>query len=225
MKKTSPFIHLLVITTAFLPMAYLAITWPGIPETVPIHYNLNMEPDKIGNKSILWWPVAMVAAVSILIYFVMLNIRKLDPKQRKAPPSSTFQKLAIVIVVFLTLLNFLIVISASSYKVLPQRLFDRLLFTLVALLLAFIGNYMNNLKPNYFAGIRIPWTLNSDYNWRKTHQLAGKLWFWGGLIMAVLFIFIPVKAILTTLFVIIGILIIVPIIYSYRLFKIEKSNG
>ena len=47
------------------------------------------------------------------------------------------------------------------------------LLPLTGLLFMFIGNLMYSIKPNYFAGIRLPWTLSSDDNWRATHKVGG----------------------------------------------------
>ncbi len=35
-----------------------------------------------------------------------------------------------------------------------------------------IGNLMTRIRPNWFIGIRTPWTLSSDTVWRKTHRLG-----------------------------------------------------
>ena len=35
------------------------------------------------------------------------------------------------------------------------------------------GVLIKNAERNWFAGIRTPWTLSSDYVWDKTHQLGG----------------------------------------------------
>jgi uncharacterized membrane protein len=48
---------------------------------------------------------------------------------------------------------------------------------------AVLGNYMHSIKPNYFVGFRTPWTLESEDNWRKTHQLVSKVWVPGGLLI------------------------------------------
>jgi uncharacterized membrane protein len=95
------------------------------------------------------------------------------------------------------------------------------MWPLIGLLFAVIGNYMNNIKPNYFAGLRLPWTLSSDHNWRKAHQLAGKLWFWGGLSAAILSLIIPSPFSIIIFFTILIFLILIPVIYSYRIFKSE----
>jgi uncharacterized membrane protein len=95
----------------------------------------------------------------------------------------------------------------------------RFLFISMGLLFAIIGNYMNNLKPNWFAGLRLPWTLENEDNWRRTHQLASKLWFAGGLLMALCGLLLPFKAAFTALIIIGLIIVIVPGVYSYRIYK------
>jgi uncharacterized membrane protein len=54
------------------------------------------------------------------------------------------------------------------------------------LLLATIGNYSSNLRPNYFVGLRTPWTLESPETWRATHRLGGRLMFFGSVSLLVL---------------------------------------
>ena len=54
---------------------------------------------------------------------------------------------------------------------------------LLGLIFVIMGNYMPKLKVNHTVGIRLPWTLQSEDNWHKTHRLAGKLWVLGGLIL------------------------------------------
>ena len=42
---------------------------------------------------------------------------------------------------------------------------------------------MPTFKPNYFVGIRTPWTLENETNWRKTHRLGGKVFMIAGVII------------------------------------------
>ena len=132
----------------------------------------------MGTKNDLWVIAGILSGAAILSYLLLSNVRKFDPKLRKVPPSGTFRRLAIVVSLFITAMNFLVISSVNN----NIRLLDRAMWPLMGLMFAFIGNYMNNIKPNYFAGLRLPWTLSSDYNWRKTHQFAGKLWFSGWII-------------------------------------------
>lgn len=220
MKSTSLFWSCLVIIMAIAPLICLAIIWKSIPEIVPVHYDFNFKPDKFGNKSTLWLLNGLLAAVSILIYFLLINLRSFDPKQRNLPPSETFARLAFVIAAFLTMLNFMFILSVATNRM----LLNTWMFPLMGLLFAFMGNYMNNIKPNYFAGFRLPWTLSSDYNWRKTHHLAGKFWFWGGLLATLLSLLLPSPLSKIIFFIILFVMILIPVIYSYKIFKMEKQN-
>lgn len=213
--KNNSLLRIIMIVIAILPMAYLTIVWNTIPDTVAIHFDLKMQPDRMGNKSELWLVAGIMSAISLLMFFLFQYIHLIDPKRRNAPRSATFNKLAAGIVVFMAALNLLIIISAAKNDMAVKHF----LYPLLGLLFAFIGNYMHNIKPNYFAGLRLPWTLNDADNWRKTHQLGGKLWFWGGLFLAIISLFINASIVIFVFVGVVVILVIVPAIYSYRLFK------
>ena len=53
----------------------------------------------------------------------------------------------------------------------------------VGLLLMVIGNLMPRMRPNWFMGIRTPWTLASESVWRKTHRLGGYCFMAMGVLM------------------------------------------
>jgi uncharacterized membrane protein len=218
MKKSFLFNGLLVVL-ALTPMAYLAIIWNSVPETVALHYNEKMQPDKMGDKGELWLPVGIIAIVSIAVFFLLNNISRIDPKRSSAQASSTFNKLAAGILVFMTILNFLIITSAAK----GSFAMEKFLFPLLGLLFAFIGNFMNNIKPNYFAGFRLPWTLSDDDNWRRTHHLASKIWFAGGIFLVIISLFLPSPILLPVFIGLIVVMSIIPAVYSYRLFR-EKRN-
>jgi len=54
---------------------------------------------------------------------------------------------------------------------------------LIGLLFIVMGNYLSKIKPNWFMGIRTPWTLSSEEVWNKTHRFGGKIFILGGLLM------------------------------------------
>jgi len=206
--------NLLAVSIMLLPAAYLAAIWNSLPQQVPMHFNLKMEPDRYGDKSELWLATGVMILVSIGVYFLLRNIQKLDPKRRNAEQASVFHKLAFGIAFFVTALNFLIITSVKGIHSVQQYWVH-----LIGLLFAFLGNYMVNIKPNYFAGFRLPWTLADDNNWRKTHQLGGKLWFGGGILIAVVCLFLPVNVAFIFFISIVVIITVIPVVYSYRIFK------
>ncbi|MET3878137.1 SdpI family protein [Chitinophaga sp. OAE865] len=56
----------------------------------------------------------------------------------------------------------------------------RLMPQLVFVFLAVCGNLMYNVRPNYFFGIRTPWTLKNETVWRRTHRVGGVVLFIAG---------------------------------------------
>jgi uncharacterized membrane protein len=213
--------NIIMLLLASAPLTYLAITWNNIPEQVVLHYNAKLEPDRIGNKSELSLVAGILAAVSFLVYLLLQNIHVFDPKRKTKDSSAVFSKLAIGVVVFISALGCIIIASAAEGDV----VLSRFLFPLIGLLFAFIGNYMHSIKPNYFAGLRLPWTLSDDENWRKTHKLAGKLWFWGGLLFAIISLFIPAKAVIWLFIPLMLVLVLIPTIYSYRFYKAKSKKA
>ena len=84
-----------------------------------------------------------------------------------------------------------------------------------------IGNYLPKCKQSYTVGIKIPWTLNSEENWNKTHRFAGPCWVIGGIM--VMFTGLFENEIL--IMVIALIMVFAPIIYSYMYYvKYEKEE-
>ena len=91
-------------------------------------------------------------------------------------------------------------------------------------LLAAIGNYITTVRPNFFVGIRTPWTLFNETVWRKTHQLAGRVWVGGSILGAILLLLVPTAWQLPVLLTVVGILVIIPTVYSYIVFRQEKQR-
>lgn len=77
---------------------------------------------------------------------------------------------------------------------------------------------MPKCRRNYTSGIKLPWTLNSDENWRKTHHLAGFLWIFAGAFMIVTAF---VNALVMKYFILAALLVIlfIPAVYSYLLYR------
>jgi uncharacterized membrane protein len=164
--------------------------------------------------------VAVLSVLAVLIYLLMPLVYKIDPKTTAPANKNRLQMLALAIAVFMSFITCIMIASALQGNF---RFNIRLVFGGVALLFSIIGNYMHNIKPNYFAGLRLPWTLNNEDNWRKTHLLAGKLWFAGGLLAVIPCLLAPVIVSIVIFFTIMTLLIVVPIIYSYKLFKDQNT--
>ena len=215
MKKNVSLIIVLIV--ALIPLIYLATLFGSLPAMVPTHFSMDGTPDDYSKKGSLFFLVGLVALINLGTYLFLTNIQRIDPKKAANQSKETMQKIGFAITLFLTAINVIVVNSAknSSFSL-------HVLIPVLGLFFAYLGNLMISIKPNYFVGIRTPWTLEDEETWRKTHQLAGKLWFAGGMLITVLALFTPEKFALVILLAILAVVSIIPIVYSYRYFQSHK---
>lgn len=217
--KNSKLSLLVVLLVLSIPLFYLATVYTALPATVAMHFDINGQPNRFGNKSELIWGVLIMVFTAAGLYLLLKNIHKIDPKKSAKFSTESMNKIALAIVIFFTGLNILIVYSAVN----GELAFHNLMLPFLGLFFAYLGNVMYSVKQNYFVGIRTPWTLESEDVWRKTHQLGGKLWFAGGLLIAIVTLLLNNTASFTFFLSVIIFITIVPVVYSYMLFKKEKN--
>lgn len=215
------FFRKIVWLVIILPAVYLAIVWNKLPEKVAMHFDLKGNVDRFGSKNELIIMSSVMILMNAVVYLILTNIYRIDPKRYAAENKSRLYRIAFAVCVFISAVLCLIIYSSTRGNI---KFSTRLILSGVGLLFAFIGNYMHNLKPNYFAGFRLPWTLENEDNWRKTHLLGGKVWFVGGLVIAVICLLLPPGASMVAFFSIMLVMVFIPAIYSYRLYKKEKSS-
>lgn len=202
------------------PVVYLAAVWQKLPDRIPLHYNLQGEVDRLGSKTELLAGILILTVVNIGVCVLLFNAHKIDTRKNAQVNKDAMRGIAFGIsFVIDALLCWFIYTLVNDYTGSPVPF----ILTGLGILLSITGNYLYNIKPNYFAGLRMRWTLNNDDNWRKTHHLAGKLWFGGGLIIiACSFLLAPVAALIGAGGVLFF-LIILPFVYSYRLHQKQKN--
>lgn len=203
------------------PLIYLAIVWKTLPEKVAMHFNLKGEADRLGSRNELITTIIIMTVVNMIVYLLLTNIWRIDPKKNAAENRNRIATIGFATVVLLSAVMCMIIYSASRGNI---SFSAGLIFSGVGLFFAILGNYLPNMKPNYFAGFRLPWTLENEENWRKTHQLAGKLWFAGGLLLAAICLFLPSTIAIIVFFTIMVTITLIPCVYSYQLFRKQKNN-
>jgi len=204
------------------PAVSLAIVWNTIPETIAMHFNLKGNIDRYGSKNELVIMILILTFLNAVIYLLLPEVYRIDPKRYAVENKSRLHRIAFAVSVFIAAVVCLIIYSSIHGNI---KFSLRFILAGVGLLLAILGNYMYNIKPNYFAGIRLPWTLHNDENWKKTHLLGGKLLFGGGLLIAVICLFTSFFLSVIILFTILILIIVITCIYSYRLYKKLKVPG
>ena len=200
----------ILITTSFiilLPIAAGLIFWNQLPESMPTHWNVNGDVDGYSSKVFVVFglPLMMLA-----FQWICVLATNADPKKEKHP-----QKVLHLVFWLIPIIN--VGLSIATYlAALGQEVRMEVVAPVVlGFVFIIIGNYLPKCKQNYTIGIKIPWTLNSEENWNKTHRFAGMLWVIGGTaIMCTsffggFFLFFGIVLVMT----------LIPFIYSYVLYK------
>lgn len=94
----------------------------------------------------------------------------------------------------------------------------------LGLLFLAIGNYLPKCQQNHTIGIRLPWTLGNEENWNRTHRFGGKCWV-SGSILVLLSIFLPGMWKLYGSMVVVGAMVLLPTLYSYRIYRQHRKEG
>lgn len=219
MKNNKIYFTLLALLAA-IPLGYLAVSWTKLPEKVPMHFDMEGNVNRYGSK----WELAFLTLfLSIIILLLQLFI-KIDPKKDSiAANQPKYRMIFLAIAGFLAFIQIEIISTAISVG---NAFNANLVLASIGLLMAILGNYMQNLKPNYFMGIRTPWTLNNEEVWRRTHLICGKWMFYGGLVTAVLMFLLPTN--ISFCIFITGILLMTVAAFyvSYSIYKkVEKESA
>ena len=208
--------NVLIVLLLGAPFVYAAAIWSQLPNTVPTHFDINGTPNGFSPKKNALYPIVFLMLMGLGVYFLMKNIDKIDPKRANQLPEGAFDKIGVLVLMLMSGVSIYIIRSML------QGMTGGFLCVLIGFFFAALGHLMSDIKPNYFVGLRLPWTLADDENWRKTHLLTGKLWLGGGLLIALASLFLTTQSAMFLLFGTIAVVVLIPVVYSYRLFK-EKT--
>jgi uncharacterized membrane protein len=205
---------LLVIISVALSFYFYA----HFPARVPMHWNVYGQVDNWGSKfaGAIIGP-AMVGG----IYLLFLLIPLIDPKKEKYEQfGKTFHLFKLLLMLVMLGVYLIASLVGLGWNIRVEVWIP----LLIGLLFIFMGNYMGKIKPNWFMGIRTPWTLSNDEVWTKTHRLGGKLFMLLGAFM-LLSPVLPSKLIFIGMMVLLVALVMGTMVYSYLLFrKIKKQQ-
>lgn len=201
-----------LIVIVALPFIYLAYIWKQLPEKVPMHWNIQGEIDRYGDKIEL---AVIPILLPLLTYIIFLVVPKIDPKNKLNKMGNKLHSIKLLLTTFMSILALFIIYSAKNQTISNPNY----VVLLIGVLYIILGNYFKTIKANYFIGIRTPWTLENETVWKETHKMGGKLWFIGGIIVVITSFTLKMQLNFTIFLIVTGTISVVPILYSYILFK------
>jgi uncharacterized membrane protein len=148
--------------------ASLAVA-PDLPEQMVTRWNAAGDPTGTLSRALGMWLVPGLAA-GLLGLFALLP--RIDPLgENVAAFRVHYDRFVVILTAFLVAVHLAVLAVNLGYAV------D--VTTLAvgggAALFYYLGTLLPRVEPNWFVGIRTPWTLSDDEVWERTHALGARL--------------------------------------------------
>lgn len=207
-------IPLLIVVAAIVASAAV---YQRLPETIPTHWDMDGQPNGWSSRAFGAWftPVLLLG-----MWALVRILPAIDPRGANyAKFGGAFEAIIESLMLFLLGMHILILRAGLGQSAPVQRVAP---FG-VGILLIVVGNLLPRMRPNWFIGIRTPWTLSSDRVWEKTHRFGGRVFVAGGLLI-VLSAFASPQAASIVLVTVVVLAAAAVLIYSYAEWKREQST-
>jgi uncharacterized membrane protein len=157
-------VRLAIIAVLFITFVISIALYPGLPDLIPTHWNAAGEVNGYMQK---FWGVFLVPFLMLGFTALLTFIPRIDPKRANyAKFQDYYDGFILVFALFFLAVQMMILLWALGIPISPNILFP----VLVGVLFFYIGILLDHTEPNWFVGIRTPWTLSSETVWRKTHK-------------------------------------------------------
>lgn len=207
MKKKYKGTLIVTIVVILLPVLVGLICWNQLPDKMATHFGSNNEPNGWSSKEFTVFGLpCMMVLLQIFCFFVTIN----DPKKRNIS-----EKFFTVILWVVPVASLIVSLATYGYALGVSIDIGMIVNIMVGVLFIVLGNYLHKVKQNYTVGIKIPWTLNSEENWNRTHRLAS----WIFIVCGIGFILNSVIRMDGIFWIIMIACLMIPWIYSFVLYK------
>ncbi|HEY8483749.1 MAG TPA: SdpI family protein [Longimicrobiales bacterium] len=206
----------LVVVAGMFVLALAVFPW--LPERIPVHWNARGEADGWAGR----WPGAFIGPlVGLGVWVLLWLLPKIDPRRARYEAFwGTYWLIANLVIVFLALLEVLMLGAALGWGIDVTQV----VLIAVGILFVVLGRQLPRVQPNWWMGIRTPWTLEDDRVWRETHELAGRTFVAGGL-LTVVGALLPAEVRPWVALAGLGLAGFVPVVYSYLAWRRRRREG
>lgn len=187
-----------------------ALVYPRLADMVPSHWNVYGQVDGMQPRLVAALLMPLLAAALWLLFEVL---PRLDPMRRSYDAFiGSWHTFRLAIIALLALVHGSMLAAGLGIAL----NMGALMLAAVGLLFVVLGNEMGRLRPNSFAGIRVPWTLADPENWRQTHRVGGRAMLIGGALVMLCALLPPVTGVVMAMAILIAV-IGGTILYSWRI--------
>ena len=189
------------------PIVVGLILWDKLPAEMATHFDANGVADGWSPKelAVFGLPLFLLA-----VHWFCMAFTSVDPKRQN------FSDKVIVLVMWLCPVVSIVGNGATYLYAMDNSVNTTpIAMLLLGCVFIVVGNYMPKMKQSYTIGIKVPWALNSEENWNRTHRFAGYMYMLAGVVTIIggfiqQFWLVPLALVIAAL---------IPMAYSFILYK------
>lgn len=160
-------------------LAASAAVYRRLPARVPIHWNLHGQVDGWAGplRASLLLPM-----LSLAVWMLLVALPRIDPRRENYAKFRGSYDLVVAATITLLVGVHMLVLAAGLGVSVPVM---RIVPVAIGGLMLVLGNVLPRARPNWWFGIRTPWTLSNDRVWTRTHRVGGYLLAGAGVVLLV----------------------------------------
>lgn len=192
------------------------VSWPFVDDQIPMHWDIQGEIDRYGGKV---EGLFLLPGITAGLYLLLAFLPRLDPaKHNYGLFAGSYALIRLAIIGLMAAIHAFVLATAHGYD-----LDIAIVAVGVGILFIVLGNAMGKLRPNYFAGIRTPWTLTSVRSWNASHRIGGWVFTLGGLgFLGMILVREPWY--LVTILVLQGVALVGVVVYSWWVWRSDPDR-
>lgn len=143
--------------------------YDDLPAQVPIHWNLQGNPDGFVSKSDAFVAFGLLPSLMTGLVALTLLLPWLSPRHFEVDRfRSIYGYVMMLAVAVMGYIQFIMLWGSLH----PQIAMNRLLVGGLCLFFLLIGAVLGKVRRNFWIGVRTPWTLADEEVWDRTHRLS-----------------------------------------------------
>jgi len=158
---------LIIIGLLIITIGISIVAEARMPAKMVSHWNAQGQPDGYSSKS---FALYFLPAMELGLVFLLFGLPLIDPRKeniRKFQPA--YNWFVVLVIGFMSYLHLL----TLGWNIGLKFDFLRWMVPAFAVLIYFTGSLIGGAQPNWFIGIRTPWTLSDNRVWERTHRIGG----------------------------------------------------
>lgn len=209
---------IVLVALCVLNLVLHLLCYPHLPELVPLHWGADGSVDSWGER----WTALFLDALPLLMLLLFYVTPKIDPRGHAYERvSGLYSAFVGAFTVFMICISWSIELTVFGIMPTDNSPMGAAVCTALGALFLFLGNYLPRVPRNYTFGIKTPWTLDNEQNWRLTHRFGGFIFMLMGVVIMIIGLALPrFQELLVPTFVIaiLGLTGVV-FVYSYLVFR------